>query len=325
MMAMDGLYADNAGAVVGDGHGWPVCRQRRSSCRRVMSCDSLPVRDRCRVRRWRRAGRTHRRGTWLEIRCSRTHRGSRARRSNRLRRNHRPRRRNWRQARIGIHPRRGRRLRIHGWRLQPGCRSRRLHRVAASQRTARGAIALNALAAQDARLIMRLQRLPPDRRVAVAPPGIWIAIAMTETAIEAPMVADITRRVDVDISGRRTVVIVATAFMTVVIAAGRRAAGQQQRGKQGHCVSLHDSSGFWQVHIFLQHAPGHRQIQALRAAASRPRRHARGCARGCRSRRRTSQPPPASASAVHACARAKSADSVATRQRPWSIAPQPGA
>ena len=33
-MAMDGLYAGNAGAVVGDGHGWPVCRQRRSSCRR---------------------------------------------------------------------------------------------------------------------------------------------------------------------------------------------------------------------------------------------------------------------------------------------------
>jgi len=32
-MAMDGLYAGNAGAVVGDGHGWPVCRQRRSSCR----------------------------------------------------------------------------------------------------------------------------------------------------------------------------------------------------------------------------------------------------------------------------------------------------
>ena len=33
-MAMDGLYADNAGAVFGDGHGWPVCRQRRSSFRR---------------------------------------------------------------------------------------------------------------------------------------------------------------------------------------------------------------------------------------------------------------------------------------------------
>src|SRR5690349_10598164 len=33
-MAMDGRYAENAGAIFGDGHGWPVCRKCRSNFRR---------------------------------------------------------------------------------------------------------------------------------------------------------------------------------------------------------------------------------------------------------------------------------------------------
>jgi hypothetical protein len=30
-MAMDGRYAGNAGAISGNGHGWPVCRKCRSN------------------------------------------------------------------------------------------------------------------------------------------------------------------------------------------------------------------------------------------------------------------------------------------------------
>jgi len=33
-MAMDGRYGENAGAIFGDGHGWPVCRKCRSNFRR---------------------------------------------------------------------------------------------------------------------------------------------------------------------------------------------------------------------------------------------------------------------------------------------------
>jgi hypothetical protein len=34
-IAMDGGYAENAGAILGDRHGWRVCRKYRSNFRRM--------------------------------------------------------------------------------------------------------------------------------------------------------------------------------------------------------------------------------------------------------------------------------------------------
>src|SRR6476659_2485922 len=42
-MSMDGRYAGNAGAIAGDVHGWTVCLQCRSNCRRCPWMDGMPA------------------------------------------------------------------------------------------------------------------------------------------------------------------------------------------------------------------------------------------------------------------------------------------
>src|SRR4029079_11733666 len=42
-MSMDGRYAENAGAIFDDVHGWTVCRKRRSNFRRCPWMDGMPA------------------------------------------------------------------------------------------------------------------------------------------------------------------------------------------------------------------------------------------------------------------------------------------